>query len=131
MLKNLWEVLNLLTLKLVFIFKKSMLSTMNFWYVCQLLILLFVVILKLIHAFSLSSDKNLLLRFLLSKLITSYQYLKVQAWAYEACDCMCTPLHMPKTEMYKKSTPYFIKKASRCAADPTSKTITFFIFCFL
>ena len=30
-----------------------------------------------------------------------------------------------------KSTPYFIKKASRCAADCTSKTAAFFIFHFL
>ena len=31
----------------------------------------------------------------------------------------------------KKSTPCLIKKASRCAADRTSKTTTFFIFHFL
>ena len=31
----------------------------------------------------------------------------------------------------KKSMPYLIKKASRCATDRTSKTTTFFIFCFL
>ena len=31
----------------------------------------------------------------------------------------------------KKRMPYLIKKASRCATDPTSKTTTFFIFCFL
>ena len=31
----------------------------------------------------------------------------------------------------KESTPCLIKKASRCAADPTSKTTAFFIFNFL
>ena len=41
------------------------------------------------------------------------------------------PLHMPKTlETCKNSMPCLIKKASRCAADRTSKTTTFFIFTF-
>ena len=44
----------------------------------------------------------------------------------------CTPLRTPKTiETCKKSTPCLIKKASRCAADRTSKTTTFFISQFL
>ena len=54
-----------------------------------------------------------------------------QASANEACDSTRTPLHTPKTlETCLKSTPCLIKKASRCAADRTSKT-TFFIFHFL
>ena len=49
----------------------------------------------------------------------------------ETYDRTCTPLRTPKTiETCKKSTPCLIKKASRCAADRTSKT-TFFIFHFL
>ena len=48
----------------------------------------------------------------------------------ETYDRTCTPLRTPKTiETCKKSTPCLIKKASRCAADRTSKT-TFFIFHF-
>ena len=43
-----------------------------------------------------------------------------QVLTYEACDCTRMPLHMP----------FLIQKASRCAADRTSKT-TFFIFHFL
>ena len=50
-----------------------------------------------------------------------------QALAYEACD------HMPETlrDVLQKNMPCLIKKASRCAADCTSKTTTFFIFHFL
>ena len=55
-----------------------------------------------------------------------------QALAYEACDCAHMALHMPETlEMCKKSMPCLIEKASRCAADCTSKRTTFFIFHFL
>ena len=44
---------------------------------------------------------------------------------------MCN-LHMPKTlQTCKKSMLCLIKKASRCAADCTSKTTTPFIFHFL
>ena len=58
-------------------------------------------------------------------------YNSHQASAYEARDRTRTPLHTPKTlETCKKSTPCLIQKASRCAADRTSKT-TFFIFHFL
>ena len=54
-----------------------------------------------------------------------------QVLTYEACDCTRMPLHMPKTlETCKKRMPFLIQKASRCAADRTSKT-TFFIFHFL
>ena len=53
---------------------------------------------------------------------------KVRLW-HEVCDCTRTPLHTPKT--LRKSTSCLIKKASRCAADRTSKTTTFFIFHFL
>ena len=53
-----------------------------------------------------------------------------QASAYETCERTRTPLHTPKTlDMLKKSTPCLIKKASRCAADRTSKT-TFLSFTF-
>ena len=56
----------------------------------------------------------------------------LQASAYEACDRMHMPLHTPETlEACKKTMPSLIKKASRCAADRTSKTTTFFIFHFL
>ena len=51
--------------------------------------------------------------------------------AYEVCDRMHAPLHMPKTLETCKITPCFIQKASRCAADRTSKTTTLFIFHFL
>ena len=59
-----------------------------------------------------------------------------QASAYEACDCMHTPLHTPKMLetpclIKKKSMPCLIKKASRCTADRTTKTTTVFIFHFL
>ena len=56
-----------------------------------------------------------------------------QASAYEVCDRMHMPLDTPKTlETWgKKSTPFFIQKASRCAADRTSKATTLFIFHFL
>ena len=54
----------------------------------------------------------------------------LQALAYEACDHMRMLLLMPKTlETYKKSTPCLIQKASKCAADCTSKK-TFFSFTF-
>ena len=43
--------------------------------------------------------------------------------------CLCTRLK--RWRRAKKSTPCLIKKASRCAADRTSKTTTFFIFHFL
>ena len=59
----------------------------------------------------------------------------IQASAYEACDCTATPLHKPKTcarktRCARKTMPGLIKKASRCAADCTSKT-TCVIFHFL
>ena len=54
-------------------------------------------------------------------------YNSHQASAYEARDRTRTPLHTPKTlETCKKSTPCLIQKASRCAADRTSKTTGFF-----
>ena len=43
-----------------------------------------------------------------------------------ACACLCACLKHWRHA--KKSTPYLIKKASRCAADCTSKTTTLFIF---
>ena len=43
--------------------------------------------------------------------------------------CLCTRLK--RWRRAKKTTPCLIKKASRCAADRTSKTTTFFVFCFL
>ena len=49
-----------------------------------------------------------------------------QALAYEVCECMRMPLHMPKTETCKKSRPCLIQKASRCVADNMSKATTFF-----
>ena len=50
----------------------------------------------------------------------------------EACDCMGTSLHLPKTlETCKKSMLCLVKKASMCAADHMSKTRAFFIFHFL
>ena len=56
----------------------------------------------------------------------------LQALAYKVSDCMHSPHHTPKTlEMCKKSMSCLIKKASRRAADRTSKTTTFFIFHFL
>ena len=56
----------------------------------------------------------------------------LQASAYEACNHMHMPLHIPKTlEMCKKSMPCLIKKASMCAANRTSKTTACFIFHFL
>ena len=56
----------------------------------------------------------------------------LQALAYKVSDCMHLPHHTPKTlEMCKKSMSCLIKKASRRAADHTSKTTTFFIFHFL
>ena len=54
-----------------------------------------------------------------------YIYIYIQALVYEACNHMHMPLHMPK-----KSMPCLIKKASRCAADHTSKTTMLFIFHF-
>ena len=51
-----------------------------------------------------------------------------QASAYETCDRTRMPLHMPKTlETCKKSTPCLIQKASKCAADCTSKTSVFYL----
>ena len=49
-----------------------------------------------------------------------------QALAYQACNRRRMPLHMLKTleTCKKKSLFCLIKKASRCAADRTSKTIT-------
>ena len=56
---------------------------------------------------------------------------KMQASAYEVWNRMPTPLHMPKIlETCKKNTPCLIQKASRCAADHTSKTTTLFNFHF-
>ena len=52
----------------------------------------------------------------------------LQGLTYEEFDRMPTPLHMPKTETCKKSTPCLTQKASRGAADHTSKTTVFFIF---
>ena len=50
----------------------------------------------------------------------------LQASAYEACNHMHMPLHIPKTlEMCKKSMPCLIKKALRCVADCTSKATLF------
>ena len=47
-------------------------------------------------------------------------------------ECTRTPLLTPKTlETCKQSTPCLTQKASRCAADRTSKKTTFFIFHFL
>ena len=62
-----------------------------------------------------------------------YIYIYIyQALACEACDHTGTPPHTPKTlETCKKSTPCLIKKASRRAADRTSKTTMFLIFHFL
>ena len=39
---------------------------------------------------------------------------------------LCT--HLKHSRCAKKSMPCLIKKVSRCAADRTSKTATFFIF---
>ena len=64
------------------------------------------------------------------KKCTSFEEQK-QALAYEVCNRMCMPLHIPKTEMCKESTLCLIQKASRCAATCTSKTATLFIFHFL
>ena len=52
-----------------------------------------------------------------------------QPSTYEARNHTCMPLHTPKTleTCKKKSTPCLIKKTSRCEADRTSKTTTFFI----
>ena len=69
----------------------------------------------------------------LSPILSNYLQKKgcKQASAYEACDRRRTPLHIPKTlEMCKKNMSCLIKKASRCAADRTAKTTTFFIFHF-
>ena len=52
----------------------------------------------------------------------------MQDLAYEACDRKCTPLHMPKTELCKKNIPCLVQKASRCAADCTSKTSVFYLW---
>ena len=52
----------------------------------------------------------------------------MQDLAYEACDRKCTPLHMPKTELSKKNIPCLVQKASRCAADCTSKTSVFYLW---
>ena len=62
-----------------------------------------------------------------------YIYICIyQSSAYELYDRTCMPLHMPKTlETCKKNMPGLIQKASRCAADRTSKTTLFFIFHFL
>ena len=66
------------------------------------------------------------------KLIFRNMIGHVLASAYEACNHMCMPLHTPKAlETCKKSTPCFIQKASRCAAERTSKTTMFLIFCIL
>ena len=46
-----------------------------------------------------------------------------------ACACLCTCLKHWRHA--KKSTPCLIKKASRCAANSTSKTAKFIIFPFL
>ena len=53
----------------------------------------------------------------------------VQASAYEACNCMCTPLHMSKIleTSKKKSRPCLIHKASRCTADRLAKTSVFYL----
>ena len=56
-------------------------------------------------------------------------FVQTQASAYEACDHTRMPLHTPKTlEMCIKSTPCLIRKASRHAADCTSKTATCFSY---
>ena len=60
----------------------------------------------------------------------TFAIIYLQASAYEACDRTRTPLHTPKTleTCKKKSTPCLIRKASRSAADRTSKTTTCFIY---
>ena len=51
-----------------------------------------------------------------------------QVSAYEVCNRTRTPLHTSKTlEMFKKSTPCLIQKASRCEADRTSKKTVFYL----
>ena len=52
----------------------------------------------------------------------------MQALAYKTCDRKRTPLHMPKTELCKKIIPCLVQKASRCAADCTSKTSVFYLW---
>ena len=61
---------------------------------------------------------------------SNYMNNMFQASAYEACDRTRTPLHTPKTleTCNKKSTPCLSRKASRCAADRTSKTTMRFIY---
>ena len=55
--------------------------------------------------------------------LTAFLFNIQQPSAYEVCNCMRTPLHTPKTlDTCKESMPCLIKKASRCAADSTSKT---------
>ena len=48
-----------------------------------------------------------------------------------AIACTCLSTHLKHERCAKKSTPSLIKKAWRCVADRTSKTLTFFIFHFL
>ena len=50
-----------------------------------------------------------------------------QALAYEVCDRMCMPLHTSKTVVQKKNTPCLIQRASRFAADLTSKMSVFYL----
>ena len=55
-------------------------------------------------------------------------YINKQASAHEACNRTRTSMHTPKTlEACKKIRPCLIKKASRCAADRTSKTNVFYV----
>ena len=57
--------------------------------------------------------------------------MSTQASAYEAYDRTRTPLHTSETLETCKKKLFLIKKASKCAADHTSKTGKFFIFPFL
>ena len=55
--------------------------------------------------------------------------LKVIPKQASADACLC--IRLKRQRHAKKNKPCLIKKASRCAADRTSKTTTFFIFHFL
>ena len=56
-------------------------------------------------------------------------FIYSQTSAYEACDRTRTPLQTPTTlETSKKNRPCLIRKASRRAADRTSKITTCFIY---
>ena len=66
----------------------------------------------------------------LNKLVHEYNNSRLQHMKC-AIACACLYKCLKHACLAKKSMPYFIQKASRCAADRMSKTTMLFIFHFL